>query len=506
MTMATTTYDGGRYALVSVTFLDPVFHGRADGEEPEWPPSPLRLFQALLAGAAAASRAEGGIAEADLAAFRWLEQQEPPLVVAPVGRPGQAYRLSVPNNAMDVVAAAWARGNDSGRGDASPATHRSMKMVSPIHLESSDTVHYAWPIAAEDLVIEGSLQRIAMSLVSLGWGVDLAFGAASCVSEKEIRRLTGERWMPVMREAGTALRVPIRGTLDALSDRHKKFLERLAVDGRFMPTPAMTRFRRCHYARASDRPSRPFAAFQFLSMEESGFRSFRAAQAAKVAGMVRHCVSNAASDAGRSAEGLSADDWADLYVHGHQREGAPLIGRFSYMPLPTIDPRGVVDRIRRVIVVESQDGTGEHARWAGQSLVGEQLVNEQTKDVEATLARCPDTDYVLAKYVKSSRRWSTVTPVVLPWGDSGKPHRAEKQFLKAVRHAGYDVEDIASLELRREPFWRGCDVESAYFVPKHLRGTASWHVMLEWKQPVAGPVAIGSGRYCGLGLFASIEG
>ena len=64
MTMATTAYDGDRYALISVTFLDPVFHGRADGEEPEWPPSPLRLFQALLAGAAAASRAEEGIAEA----------------------------------------------------------------------------------------------------------------------------------------------------------------------------------------------------------------------------------------------------------------------------------------------------------------------------------------------------------------------------------------------------------------------------------------------------------
>jgi CRISPR-associated protein Csb2 len=504
--METTADDGRRFALLSVTFLDPVFHGRADGDEPEWPPSPLRLFQALLAGASAASRAAGSIAETDLAAFRWLEQQDPPLVIAPVGRRGQAYRLSVPNNAMDVVAAAWARGNDSGRGDASPATHRSMKMVTPIYLKLSDTVHYAWPITESDSAVMESLQRVAMSLVALGWGVDLAFGAARFATEDEVRTLQGERWVPVTRPAGVATRVPVAGTLDALNDRHKRFLERLAGDGRFTPTPALTRFRRCHYARSSDRPSRPFAAFQFLSIGESGFRSFRAAQAAKVAGMVRHSVGVAASAAGRSADGLSPEDWADLYVHGHQREGAPSIGRFSYMPLPTIDPRGVVARIRRVIVVESQEGTGEHARWAGQSLVGEQLVNEQTKDAEATLARCPDTDYVLAKYVKTSRRWSTVTPVVLPWGDSGKPHRAEKQLLKAVRHAGYDVEDITSLELRREPFWRGCDVASAYFVPKHLRGTASWHVMLEWKHPVAGPVAIGSGRHCGLGLFASIEG
>jgi len=36
---------------ISVTFLDPAFHGRADGGEPEWPPSPLRLFQSLVAAA-----------------------------------------------------------------------------------------------------------------------------------------------------------------------------------------------------------------------------------------------------------------------------------------------------------------------------------------------------------------------------------------------------------------------------------------------------------------------
>lgn len=503
--MASTATDGCHYALISVTFLDPLFHGRGDGDEPEWPPSPLRLFQALFAGAAAASRASGGVAEADLAAFRWLEQQQPPLVIAPEGRRGQAYRLSVPNNAMDVVAAAWARGNESGRGDASPATHRSMKMVTPIHLESSDTVHYAWPIPDGALAIIDSLQRIALNLVALGWGIDLAFGAARCATDADIKALPGERWAPITRAAGASLRVPASGTLDALNERHKKFMERLAVAGRFTPTPALTKFGRRHYARASERPPRPFAALQFLSTAESGFRSFRSTQTAKVAGMVRHCVGNAAIAAGRSGDGVSPEVWTDQYVHGHRREGGPSIGRFSYLPLPTIDPRGVVDRIRRVIVAEPLDGSGQHARWVGQSLVGDQLVNEQTQDAEATLAACPVTDYVLGKYATTSRRWATVTPVVLPWGDSGKPQRAEKQFLKAVRHAGYEVEDILNLELQREPFWRGCDVASRYFVPQHLRGTASWHVMLEWKHTIAGPLAIGSGRHCGLGLFAAVD-
>ena len=46
------------HLCLSVTFLDGEFHGRRDGGESEWPPSPLRLFQALVATAAARWRDE----------------------------------------------------------------------------------------------------------------------------------------------------------------------------------------------------------------------------------------------------------------------------------------------------------------------------------------------------------------------------------------------------------------------------------------------------------------
>ena len=496
-----------RHLLVSITFLDPLFHGRADGDEPEWPPSPLRLFQALLAGAAAASRSGGGMPEAELEALRWLERQKPPLVVAPVVRRCQPFRLSVPNNAMDVVAAAWARGNESGRGPASPATHRSMKMVAPVALEAGETVHYAWRLFedAPGDVIE-AMPRLASSLVALGWGTDLAFGQARVVSKANIAALNGEMWSPINQHAGVALRTPVDGTLEALVERHARFLGRLGRSGGFIPPPALTRFRRCNYARSSDRPSRSFAALQFLSPAEGRFRSFRATQTAKVAAMVRHCVSTVAGATRYTEEGVAADEWLDRYVHGHVREGAPAIGRFSYLPLPTIDPRGVVDRVRRAIVAEPLDGAGRNAAWVGRVLVGQPLTNEQTSEAEAVLAGCPTTDFVLSAYTKPSQRWATVTPVVLPWGDSGKPQRAEKQFLKALRHAGYRPDDLAKVELQREPFWAGCDVAHRYFIPKHLRGTAVWHVRIEWKTPVAGPLAIGSGRFSGLGLFARING
>ena len=62
---------------LTVRFLDPVptFHGRGDGSEPEWPPSPLRLFQALVA--ASAARWPGShFGDYAAPALKWLEAQD----------------------------------------------------------------------------------------------------------------------------------------------------------------------------------------------------------------------------------------------------------------------------------------------------------------------------------------------------------------------------------------------------------------------------------------------
>jgi CRISPR-associated protein Csb2 len=62
------------HLILTVRFLDRYFHGRTDGDAPEWPPSPMRLFQGLVAAAARLGRGEpDGRA---VAAFRWLEALE----------------------------------------------------------------------------------------------------------------------------------------------------------------------------------------------------------------------------------------------------------------------------------------------------------------------------------------------------------------------------------------------------------------------------------------------
>ena len=65
------------YLCIAATFLDPRFHGQDDGGEPEWPPSPLRLLQVIIAAHADDIGNDGDLDRA----LTWRELQEPPLIL-----------------------------------------------------------------------------------------------------------------------------------------------------------------------------------------------------------------------------------------------------------------------------------------------------------------------------------------------------------------------------------------------------------------------------------------
>jgi CRISPR-associated protein Csb2 len=141
-----------QHISISIRLLTRAFHGRRERRIPEWPPSPLRLFQSLVAAAARSDR--GRLEDSERSALMWLEARTiAPTIIAPHAvfetsdGKSRGYLLSVPNNAMDVVARAWSRGNISGSGDADPATYRTMKAVRPTYLIDGDVVHFIWPLA-----------------------------------------------------------------------------------------------------------------------------------------------------------------------------------------------------------------------------------------------------------------------------------------------------------------------------------------------------------------------
>jgi CRISPR-associated protein Csb2 len=111
---------------------------------------------------------------------------------------------------------------------------------------------------------------------------------------------------------------------------------------------------------------------------------------------------------------------------------------------------------------------------------------------------------VLGRYLVPNDRWSTVTPVVLPGRDDHSPAKAEGLLRKAFLHASFEpevVDAVRELDWRKVGFRAGTDLANRYVTPDKVGGPM-FHVRVRFAKPVAGPIAIGSGRYRGMGVFA----
>ncbi|MGH7134176.1 MAG: type I-G CRISPR-associated protein Csb2, partial [Pirellulales bacterium] len=458
------------HLCITARFIQKVFHGRADGDGPEWPPSPLRLFQALVAAAAARCNQRIHIEDA-VPALRWLEQTPCGLIVAPVARPAETgYRIFFPDNVGDLIGAAWVRG-----ANADIAEYRDKKDVRPTNLEG-DAVHYLFPITPSDAEFTAHsdlISMVARSITHLGWGIDMIVADASVLTDEGVGALRGEYWLPTENHTSVRLRVPISGTLDDLMRKHAQFLDRIAIDNqgrKFIPKAVapLTVYRVVGYRRATDPLPRPYAAFAFYRPDENTMRSFPAARSVAVAGMVRCLAGKMARQTGHHASDTEAQMWVNEYVMGHA-ETDVLRTRFSYLPLPTIRPPNVAGNIRRVVVAEEPGGVGDHAAWATRTLRGQILISEQPKKEEAMLMALTSRDAVLRRYIDISEVWDTVTPLVLPGCDGGKAGKTEKLFAKALQHAGYSPESLAGYELRGVSFWPGGGLAQRYKRPEYLQ-------------------------------------
>jgi len=480
-----------RYLCISVTFLDPLFHGEADGGLPEWPPSPLRLFQALVAGAfTGAAKLQQPELKAE--AFRWLEALGPPEIVTPRTHPAASYILFVPNNDSDRKFDRHER--------------LTSKLVRPTRLLDGQTLHYLWPLPdsqAGNLPQADCLNllcRSARQMLALGWGIDLVVADGQILTSPQLAALPGERWVP---SPGPWLecrrRVPKPGTFDNLLRVYDSFIH--SVQGKLFRRPEHVRvFHVAAYRKVSSMLSRHCAAFDFRD-RRGLWRSFPQTHVVQVAAMLRHQACEAAKRDSHCFEG-----GPELYVAGHVSQSDFSPPRFSYLPLPTIRPGQHADgMIRRALIAEPYGGDGSHAAWAQARLSNALLVNTKQQVQAILLPRRPE-DTVYPFYLSRSRSWATVTPIALPGYDDGKHGKAERLFLKALQQAGLPLEALEEFTLRKAPFWPGSHHPSVYYRPQdYLKRCPLWHVYLRFKEEIPGPVAIGAGRHCGLGLFASMD-
>ena len=474
-----------RHLCISVTFLDPLFHGKGDDEEPEWPPSPMRLFQAILAGTRAGCRANEW-SDAKGAAFQWLAQRRPPLIVAPEARATPGYTSYVPNNDSDETFDRQER--------------LTTKVVRPHRLCDGGTVHYLWSIEESDWPAAKPhaevLCREARHLLALGWGIDQVVGNGRVLSDAEAAALPGRPWRAwsAYRPGSRTWRVPCGDSLEDLERVHKSFLQRVRGN-QYFPQPRFSRFYSVSYISAETMPMRSYAAFEL----PEGV-AFRQEDAAKVAAMLRSLACRSAADDTHEFPGGS-----EVYVAGHTGSRKHTPPRFSYLPLPTIGHEHADGMIRRLLIAEPFGGDGSHKRWAQERLLNAVLRDQDGNDRGVLLdpwraASGP----MIARYVDQARTWCTVTPVILPGFDDGRHAKAEKLFLTAVRDAGLPIDAVAELTMRKAPFWPAQHPRQ-YAVPAYLNHLPAWHVQIVFREQVPGPLAIGAGRHAGLGIFAGAE-
>ena len=499
------------YLCISVTFLDERFHGRGDDGEPEWPPSPLRLMQAIVAANGDQIEDEGDVCRA----LKWLEGQTPPTMVAPPHVEEAAYRLSVPNNAMDLVAKAWAKGKYDGAGNANPAKHRTMKTVRPIRMLDGATMHYLWPLDDPGSAPLSALIRAAERTVALGWGIDLVVARANCISSPDLSSLSGERWRPAASTGPVRLRVPKPGTLQALRDRYNAYVHRIGPDG-FVPVPPLTQFNTVGYRRPTDPVPRPHTVFE-LRHDDGSFFAYSQRKLIHIAGMMRHLAKTAML---ASPPSETDENWVESYIVGHRNPHMREHRQLSYIPLPSIGHRHADHAVRRVMVV-APVGDHDWLEHLAQRLAGCRLKPEQDHPFgdkgPPILVRVPH-DNVSDCYTQPAASWASVTPAILPGHDDRKPRKTRKLINKALRRAGVEL-PCAFQWSAFSRFPKACSAHKygkdgrpqGHFRPDHLMTQTAVHLTLQFHEeankdkPVAvpGPLVIGAGRHCGFGLMAA---
>lgn len=517
------------YLRISIHFLGDEFHGRGDHGEPEWPPSPLRLFQALLATNARLNDQSND-------AIRWLEQQPPPIIIAaePAAIKPRGYKTYVPDNVGDIVAKSWLKGNENDI-----ANYRAEKFVRPTLLADDDgfpAVHYLWPCAELGRDAPVALLAPAVQAVSqFGWGIDIVVADASVISEAETAALAGERWLPANTAGGIPLRVPIPGTFTDLKKRYAAFLDRISIEKNavFKPVPPLSQFGIVTY-RLESEISRPhYAVFALRKPDDSGFAAFSPTRRGlHLSGMLRHAAEQPdfAIPLGWNENKIKE------FVLGHGEEKgdkhAPVDGpRLVFIPLPSIEWRGkkrgiTVGASRRVLITVKGEIEGDEFARIVRNLEGRELIDEKTGQPAAFLRRQSDGDGAIDGYFTESTAWATATPVILPgYDDPGKlrqcldddtitpdkkmsvirnlEKRINHLLRKALRQDGYPEEVIknAQFEWRGAGFISGTDMATNYAVPSQHRRFRRLHVRVVFDRPISGPLCIGGGRFTGLGLF-----
>ena len=495
-----------RALFVTVRLHEGRYHGLDNRGAREWPPAPARVFQAMLSGAARGA----AIPPATQAALDWLETLPPPVVTAPRGSAGQNYLLYVPNNDVDAVL--------SGRRlEDAVAGIRVGKRIRPTLFDASVPICYCWWFGEDDTHTP-ALCAAAHDIYQLGRGVDMAWAEAAVVDADEAaRRIScgrGNVYRPseqALADKGLLCARP--GSRLSLASRLERTRVRFRMSGtvhkpvRAFVQPPKPLLRRVAYEAEAHR-----LAFELREAD---------ARAAYAGWPLSGAVELVQSARDKAAEQLRAavPELAELierYLIGRNAREQDKSSRVRIVPIPSVGHEHVDMSIRRLSVRVPQTCplAPEDIAWAFSRVAW--------SDGEGTIVRelqRADDDRMVSRFERRARRWQSVAPLALSMArrrriDPGRQteqakagaeraaeeRRAVAAVHHAVRHAGIGV-PVAKIRVQREPFERQ-GVRAEWFSPgTRFSKETLWHAAVTFKEPVAGPLLLGDGRFVGLGLM-----
>lgn len=433
----------------------------------EWPPSPARVFSALVAAGGSQERSLTGDDD-----MRALERAGAPTILAD-------SRSSVTGSQLQqrfVVVNERADGAVQNYPARRSTAHRPGTRLVPVH----PSVGYVWP---DVTLSQEQLDGLALRAARVGY-----FGCADSparlwVSTEVSAELTGLEEWAADADGDVSLPIPYPGFLGALDRAYAAFQAGQSPPRSRIPNP------RQGYRDPDQRENQlpqPFISWLRLLTPISG----------------RRVVALTSTVKGALLDQLGDD--APPLIHGHQTGEAPYeLARF--LALPEVGHAHSTGRIRGAAVWLPPDTPVDVRadvdvalnRIRRLRLPGGQGVGiERFDGVPQPAAVSP------LRWTQVGRIWGSVFPVVFERYPKGVPSLTE--IGRWCAHVGLPTPIAARVS--EGPVVPGAVALSPVeaFRPGKARMPYA-HMVLEFAEPVAGPLVLGKGRHLGLGLFTQIQ-
>ncbi len=450
----------------------------AGGEDPrgaEWPPHPARVHCALVAAVRDGAGAQ---------ALRWLESLPEPQVWS------EPLPLGVVRRGGYVVTN---RTEQTGGNQFHPGRQSKARSRAGATLATSGFA-LVWPDADPDHALLDAIRSVARDVPYLGRADGLAVVDASDRAFKPV-----DGWVCHLPHEGAdfeaELRVAYPGYTEALQEQY-------AVDA-----PAWMVARRAGYRKrdpvgeadgetARSEPTTGYADMVTYALPVG--MGIDGVHAGLVTARLRNMVMGAVGAAlggdlpsalsGHGADGRPHVAFVPLLDVGHPHARGHLVGVGIAMPVG--EPA-----VRRAVLA----GLGDASR-----MLSLPFGEVELEPAGRRLARTPNRDRsrLSATYwTRSSRRWATVTPVVL----DRFPKRAgvEGELSRACVALGLpEPQDVV---IGAGPMVRGgAPLRRRHLPRREDRPRLFTHAVITFPVPVSGALLLGAQRYLGIGLFAPV--